>query len=235
MNYLKKTLDYLSAFINILKKERTKLAIKRNPKLAIQSLQRQGVDIADDAVYFGDDISIDLTRPSLIHIGSKVWLHNKFKILTHDYATWVFLNRYQEFIPSSGRVWIGDNVWFGENVTVLKGTHIGNNCIIGINSVVMGYIPSDSVAAGCPARVICTLDEYYSKRKQKCIDEAFDYARSIRETYKRDPLPTDFWEEFPLFVTGDNVDKYQKIPVKKQLGEAYSAWIDNHQSPYSSF
>lgn len=128
----------LKAIHNLIQNEVNRLEIKRNPKLAISSLQKQGVDIADDAIWVGENISIDLTRPSLIHIGSKVLLHNGLRILTHDFATRVFLHKYREFIPSSGKVWIGDNVWFGENVTVLKGSRIGNNCIIGINSVVMG-------------------------------------------------------------------------------------------------
>lgn len=44
---------------------------------------------------------------------------------------------------------------------------IGDNVIIGAGSVVTKNIPSDSVAAGVPARVICSLDEYYEKNLQK--------------------------------------------------------------------
>lgn len=235
MNAFQKIRLYFTAFHGLLRKEVSRLAAKKNPQIVIKSLQDQGIDIADDAIYFGDNIHIDMTRPSLIHIGSKTWLHNGFKIRTHDYATKVFLHKYNEFVPSSGRVWIGDNVWFGENVTVLKGAHIGNNCIIGINSVVMGYIPDGSVAAGCPAKVICTIEEYYQKRQEKCIEEAFEYARSIKSAYGREPVPADFWEEFPLFMTGKDIGKYPEIPVKKQLGEAYDIWVSNHKAPFKSF
>lgn len=223
------------AFTSLLRKEVNRIEIKRNPSLAIESLRKQGVDIATDAIFFGEDIRIDLTRPSLIHIGSHTFLHNGLRILTHDYATSVFLTKYKEFIPSSGKVWIGDNVWFGENVTVLKGAHIGNDCIIGINSIVMGNIPDGSVAAGCPARVICTLEEYFNKRKERCIEEALDYARSIQKTFGRRPVPADFWEEFPLFVSGNEVDDYPEIPIKKQLGKAYDDWTKNHRSVFNSF
>lgn len=41
-----------------------------------------------------------------------------------------------------GSVIIGDNVWIGANVTILRGTKVGNNCIIGAGSVVKGTIPS---------------------------------------------------------------------------------------------
>jgi acetyltransferase-like isoleucine patch superfamily enzyme len=52
---------------------------------------------------------------------------------------------------------IGDNVWLGNKVTIMKGCTIGNDVIIGANSVVTHDIPSNSIAFGCPARVIKSL------------------------------------------------------------------------------
>jgi acetyltransferase-like isoleucine patch superfamily enzyme len=40
------------------------------------------------------------------------------------------------------------------NVTVLKGVTIGQNTIIGANSLVVKSIPSNCVAAGNPCKVI---------------------------------------------------------------------------------
>ena len=54
-------------------------------------------------------------------------------------------------------VTIGDNCWLGGSVTILPGVTIGNNVTIGAGSVVVGDIPSDSVAVGNPARVIKRL------------------------------------------------------------------------------
>ena len=68
---------------------------------------------------------------------------------------------------------------------------IGDNCIIGLNSVVMGRIPDNSVAAGCPAKVVCSLDEYYDKMKKLSMEEAFANARSIQERFNRKPVPAD--------------------------------------------
>lgn len=205
------------AIKSLIRREYQHIVASRNKKLKIQALRNAGIDISEKAVLFGDDIQIDKTRPSLIHIGAHTFLHNGFKLLTHDYSTFVFLKKYNDFVNSSGAVWIGDNVWFGENVTVLKGSKIGNNCIIGINSVVMGEIPNNSVAAGSPAKVICSIDEYYAKRKKKSVEEAFEYARSIKERFHRRPVPADFWEEFPLFVSGDEIEKYQQIPIYQQI------------------
>lgn len=52
---------------------------------------------------------------------------------------------------------IGDNVWLGVGVMVLKGAKIGDNTVIGANSVVTGEIPANVVAAGNPCKVIRVL------------------------------------------------------------------------------
>ena len=49
---------------------------------------------------------------------------------------------------------IGRGTWVAERVAVLKGSNIGECCIIGANSVVKGDIPPYSIAAGAPARVV---------------------------------------------------------------------------------
>jgi acetyltransferase-like isoleucine patch superfamily enzyme len=49
---------------------------------------------------------------------------------------------------------IGSNVWLGCKVTVVKGVTIGDNAVVGANSVVTRDIPANAVAVGAPARVI---------------------------------------------------------------------------------
>lgn len=60
----------------------------------------------------------------------------------------------QRRLESKGEIVIGNNVWLGDKVTVLAGVHIGDNVIIGANSVVTKDIPSNSMAAGIPAKVL---------------------------------------------------------------------------------
>ena len=61
-------------------------------------------------------------------------------------------------LTSKGEIIIGNNVWIGDKVTILAGVHIGDNVIIGANSVVTHDIPSNSVWAGNPAVVIKHID-----------------------------------------------------------------------------
>lgn len=41
---------------------------------------------------------------------------------------------------------IGNGTWVGANVTILKGTVIGEKCVIGAGTVVSGMIPPHSIA-----------------------------------------------------------------------------------------
>lgn len=56
----------------------------------------------------------------------------------HDYSHSDRLNNY-----ISSPIIIGKNVWIGANVSVLKGTIIGDNCVIGAGSVVKGTFPNN--------------------------------------------------------------------------------------------
>lgn len=53
---------------------------------------------------------------------------------------------------------IGAGSWLGINVTILQGTQIGKNCVVGAGSVVKGTFPDYCVIAGNPARVIKRYD-----------------------------------------------------------------------------
>ena len=45
----------------------------------------------------------------------------------------------------SSPIIIGNNVWIGANSIILRGTVIGDNCVIAAGSVIKGEYPSDSV------------------------------------------------------------------------------------------
>lgn len=49
---------------------------------------------------------------------------------------------------------IGDNVWIGSGAVVLKGTTIGDNCVIGAKSVLTRSLATNTRAVGIPARSI---------------------------------------------------------------------------------
>lgn len=65
--------------------------------------------------------------------------------------------------PETEPIRIGDNVWIGMNSVVLPGITIGDNVVIASGSIVTQNIPSDSIAAGNPCRVIKEKTPYRGK------------------------------------------------------------------------
>ena len=49
---------------------------------------------------------------------------------------------------------VGSNVWIGYGACVLRGVSVGDNSIVGTNSVVTKDVPANAVVAGIPARII---------------------------------------------------------------------------------
>ena len=60
-----------------------------------------------------------------------------------------------EKCPSDERgIIIEDDVWVGSRAIILNGVTVGRGSIIAAGSVVTKSVPSYSVVAGCPARMI---------------------------------------------------------------------------------
>jgi acetyltransferase-like isoleucine patch superfamily enzyme len=49
---------------------------------------------------------------------------------------------------------VGSNVWIGYGACILRGVRVGDNAIVGANSVVTKDVPANAVVAGSPARII---------------------------------------------------------------------------------
>jgi acetyltransferase-like isoleucine patch superfamily enzyme len=49
---------------------------------------------------------------------------------------------------------VGSNVWIGYGACILRGVRVGDNSIVGTNSVVTRDVPANAVVAGIPARII---------------------------------------------------------------------------------
>lgn len=67
---------------------------------------------------------------------------------------------------SAKDVSIGNGCWIGEKVCILSGVSIGEKCIIGAGAIVTKSVPSYSIVAGNPARIIKTYDFETKRWKQ---------------------------------------------------------------------
>jgi len=221
-------LKILSNFKNLFNRD-----VKKNSDTYIDFLKHKGVKVGTNVKFNQlDNVTIDVSRPSLVEIGDNVRITRGFTLLTHDFSWFVLRNKYNEIFSSSGPVKIGNNVFIGFNVTILPNVTIGNNCIIGTSSIVTKNVPDNSIVAGSPARIISTIDRFYKNRKGKCVEEAFVYANSIEERFGRKPTVDDFKEEFYLFTDRDNLGLVPEDYVKKQLSDTYENFIALHQKKF---
>jgi len=53
---------------------------------------------------------------------------------------------------------VGHNVWIGYGACILRGVHVGDNSIVGTNSVVTKDVPANAVVAGVPAKIVRMRD-----------------------------------------------------------------------------
>lgn len=105
-------------------------------------------------------VFLDEAYPEFITIQDNVDIGPGTYIVVHDSS----LRCIQKDLPLSvSKVCIEENVYIGTSVVILPGVTIGKNSIIAAGSVVTRDIPPNSVAAGDPARIISTLDEYKAK------------------------------------------------------------------------
>ncbi len=109
---------------------------------------------------------IDNSHCFLISIDDLCGFGEFCSILAHD-------AQMDEFLDASrlGRVIIHESCHIGAHSVILAGTEIGPRTLVGANSVVSSRLPPDTVCAGNPARVICSLSEYLEKHKKRITPE----------------------------------------------------------------
>jgi acetyltransferase-like isoleucine patch superfamily enzyme len=92
-----------------------------------------------------------------IIIGENALLGSRVEIYDSDFHGLSPSERMNPDKIETAAVRIENNVFIGSNSIILKGVTIGENSVIGCNSVVTTSIPRNVVAAGIPARVVKEL------------------------------------------------------------------------------
>lgn len=85
----------------------------------------------------------DITFPKGIHIGEYTYIAFRTAILSHDRPRGLYVHTR-----------IGKNCFIGGCSVILPGVTIGDSCVVGAGSVVTKDVPSGSIVAGNPARVL---------------------------------------------------------------------------------
>lgn len=112
-------------------------------------------------IEIGDNVFINaysrIVSHKKISIGDHVTIAKFVSILDHDHKYQIINNNLTLDGYECEEIIIGNNVWISDKVTILKGVTIGDNVIVGCNSVVNKSIPCNSVVAGIPAKIIKKL------------------------------------------------------------------------------
>jgi maltose O-acetyltransferase len=103
---------------------------------------------------------IDESHCFLISIGDHCGFGEQCYILAHDAQMNEYLNA-----TRLGRIVIHESCHIGTRTVILEGVEIGPRTIVGANSVVSRSLPPNTVCAGIPAKVICTLDKYLDRHR----------------------------------------------------------------------
>ncbi len=103
------------------------------------------------------------SEPYLITVGDNCQL-TTCRIFTHGGGNAVRRN-HPDF-DVFGKVVIGNYVYVGASVLIMPGVTIGDGTLIAAGSVVTKSVPAGMVVAGNPARILCSVEEYYERNKQ---------------------------------------------------------------------
>lgn len=89
-----------------------------------------------------------------ITIGNDVLIAPKVNLITIGHP----LNPADRRATYTAPIAIGNGVWIGAGVTVMPGVTIGENSVVAAGAVVTKDVPSNTVVAGVPAKVVKALN-----------------------------------------------------------------------------
>lgn len=145
-----------------------------------------------NGVYMGADVHIECNA----EIGDYVMLANRVAFVgrhDHDFRALGIPVRYSPWVGSKNytspyrneKVVIEADVWMGFSAIILSGVRIGRGAIVATGSVVTKDVPSYSIVAGSPARVVgqrfpdaATVQEHEARIRTgrfKFSERGYDY------------------------------------------------------------
>lgn len=122
-------------------------------KIRYTKLKMIGYKNISSTAIIESNLNLDRVYPLGIHIGDNTLIASRSTILCHEHV------KRDENDPGNPWVtdtYIGKNCFIGIGAMILPGVTIGDEVIIGANTVVTKDIPSNCIAVGNPAKVIKT-------------------------------------------------------------------------------
>lgn len=104
------------------------------------------------------------SEPYLVTIGNNVQLTRGVTIHTHGGGN-VIRRKVPDF-DAFGKVVIKDWAYIGSHAQIMPGVTIGEGAMVAAGSIVTKSVPDGMVVGGNPARLLCSVDEYFERNIQ---------------------------------------------------------------------
>lgn len=101
------------------------------------------------------------TEPYLVTIGNNVQLTRGVAIHTHGGGN-VIRRKIPNF-DTFGKVIIKDWAYIGAHAQIMAGVTIGEGALVAAGSVVTKSVPDGMVVGGCPAKILCSVDDFIER------------------------------------------------------------------------
>lgn len=162
---------------------------------------------------------INPTKPVIIGDDSGIGGH----CLLFTHGSW--LSQLDGFPVTFAPITIGERVWLPWRVFIMPGVEIGDEVVIGANSLVAKDLPSNVLAAGSPAKVL--VEDY---PKSISLERRMDILNSIIKDFCEYLMFNDF--EVLMNRSGDDtLINVQKSKAKFQLFISMSGEYARFESP----
>ena len=112
-------------------------------------------------IYIGEHVYLNVSCTILdcneVRIGHHVMIGPSVQIYTaaHDLRAEARIRGWEVAKP----ITIEDNVWIGGGAILLPGVRIGRNAVVGAGAVVSHNVPTNTIVAGNPARVMREIEQ----------------------------------------------------------------------------
>jgi maltose O-acetyltransferase len=141
----------------------------------VRRLRARGMRVGRNVIVYGEVIFGEPAE--LVELGDNVGITDRCVVLTQVPLTAL----------ATGRTWtapvrILENSIVMHGSCILPGVTIGPNAIVGAQSTVMEDVPPNSVAAGNPARVICSLQDWVAKKNKELEEHPDRYGEPFGVT-----------------------------------------------------
>ena len=128
------------------------------------------------------------SEPWVLTFGENIYITDGVKFITHDGGTLLFRDA-EPTLEITKPITLGSKVYIGNNAIILPGVTIGDYVVVGAGAIVTKDVPSHSVIAGVPAKVIESTGEYLKKIEKESLHLGHlvgaEKEKALKEYFKK--------------------------------------------------